>query len=102
MQFINPLTGALAMPTIGSFSQLLRRGLKSAAYRSSDATVYSVVEGTGRARIGGQDFAFEPRDTFVVPSWHPVRFECEGECVLFSYSDRPAQLALGLWREMRA
>lgn len=102
MQFINPLTGALAMPTIGSFIQLLPKGFKSAAYRSTDATVYSVVEGTGRARIGDRDFEFEPRDTFVVPSWHPVSFECAAECVLFSYSDRPAQLALGLWREMRA
>jgi gentisate 1,2-dioxygenase len=101
MQFINPLTGALAMPTIGSFIQLLPKGFQSAAYRSTDATVYSVVEGTGMARIGSQDLAFEPRDTFVVPSWHPVRIESESECVLFSYSDRPAQVALGLWREMR-
>ncbi|MFZ1907496.1 MAG: gentisate 1,2-dioxygenase [Burkholderiales bacterium] len=102
MQFVNPLTGALAMPTIGSFIQLLPKGFRSAAYRSTDATVYSVVEGTGRARIGEQEFAFEPRDTFVVPSWHPVCFESDAECVLFSYSDRPAQLALGLWRETRA
>jgi gentisate 1,2-dioxygenase len=101
MQFINPLTGALAMPTIGSFIQLLPKGFDSSAYRSTDASVYSVVEGTGRAKIGDQTFAFEPRDTFVVPSWHPLSFTCDTECVLFSYSDRPAQLALGLWREMR-
>ena len=102
MQFINPLTGALAMPTIGSFIQLLPKGFKSGTYRSTDATVYSVVEGSGKAKIGDTEFAFEPRDTFIVPSWHPVSFESDAGCVLFSYSDRPAQLALGLWRELRA
>ena len=99
MQFINPLTGGFAMPTIGAFIQLLPKGMKSAHYRSTDATVYSVVEGSGRIAVGERSFAFEPRDCFVVPSWHAASFEAEDECVLFSFSDRPAQVALGLWRE---
>lgn len=99
MQFINPLSGGFAMPTIGSFIQLLPRGFESAPYRSTDGTVYSVVEGSGRVTIGDQAYAFEPRDTFVVPSWHAASFVAETECVLFSYSDRPAQVALGFWRE---
>jgi gentisate 1,2-dioxygenase len=37
-----------------------------------------------------------------VPSWYPASIEAAGECVLFSYSDRPAQQALGFWREKRA
>lgn len=101
MQFINPGTGGFAMPTIGSFIQLLPRGFVSQPCRSTDATVYSVVEGAGKAAIGGQDFAFEARDTFVVPSWQPLSLAAASECVLFSYSDRPAQMALGLWREQR-
>ncbi len=101
MQFINPLTGSFAMPTIGSFIQLLPKGFKSEPYRSTDGTVYSVVEGSGRVTIGGQGYAFEPKDTFVVPSWHAASFDTETECVLFSYSDRPAQVALGFWRERR-
>ena len=101
MQFINPLTGGHAMPTIGAFIQLLPEGFKSSPCRSTDGTIHSVVEGEGRAWIGDQPFDFEPRDIFVVPSWMPCRFETRGECVLFSFSDRPAQLALGLWREQR-
>jgi gentisate 1,2-dioxygenase len=101
MCYINPLTGGFAMPTIGSFLQLLPKGFRSAPYRSTDATVYSVVEGGGSVTIGGQALDFEPKDTFVVPSWHPARFEAASECVLFSYSDRPAQVALGFWREAR-
>ena len=101
MRYSNPLSGGFAMPTIGAFLQLLPAGFSSAAYRSTDATVYCVAEGTGSARIGDQLFEFEPRDTFVVPSWHPLRLETPSECVLFSYSDRPAQAALGIWRELR-
>jgi len=101
MEFINPLSGGPAMPTIGTFMQLLPKGLRSSPYRSTDGTVYSVAEGKGRVKIGNEEFAFEPKDTFVVPSWHAASIEAGSECVLFSYSDRPAQQALGLWREHR-
>lgn len=101
MQFINPLSGGPAMPTIGAFIQLLPKGFSTGAYRSTDGTVYSVAEGSGKVRIGEASYDFQARDTFVAPSWHPVSFEAGGECVLFSYSDRPAQVALGLWREQR-
>ncbi|MEO8137915.1 MAG: gentisate 1,2-dioxygenase, partial [Betaproteobacteria bacterium] len=101
MQFINPLTGGFAMPTIGAFIQLLPPAFKSGSYRSTDGTIYSVVEGAGTATIGEERFRFAPRDTFVVPSWQPLHLETTAETVLFSYSDRPAQVALGLLRELR-
>ncbi|MBC7803001.1 MAG: gentisate 1,2-dioxygenase [Candidatus Parcubacteria bacterium] len=101
MQFINPLSGGPAMPTIGAFIQLLPKGFRARPYRSTDSTVYSVVEGKGTVKIGGDEFAFEPRDTFVVPSWHALSIEAPEDCVLFSYSDRSAQAALGIWREHR-
>ena len=102
MRFVNPMTGGHAMPTIAAFIQLLPKGFRSATYRSTDGTVYTVVEGKGKANIGGETFDFEPRDVFVAPSWAPVRFEAASECVLFSFSDRPAQEAMGLWREKRS
>ncbi|MGE0874009.1 MAG: gentisate 1,2-dioxygenase [Burkholderiales bacterium] len=101
MQFINPLTGGPAMPTMGTFIQLLPERFASAPYRSTDGTIFSVVEGTGRVTIDAQAFEFEPRDVFVVPPWSAATFETRGECVLFSFSDRPAQVALGFWREQR-
>ena len=101
MQFINPLSGGPAMPTIGAFIQLLPKGMRTSPYRSTDSTVYSVAEGKGKVKIANEEFTFEPRDTFVAPSWHPVSMEATEDCVLFSYSDRPAQAALGLWREQR-
>ena len=101
MTFTNPLTGGHAMPTIAAFIQLLPKGFQSQPCRATDGTVYSVIEGEGRVVIGAEEFDFEPRDIFVVPSWTPLRLAARSECVLFSFSDRPAQEAMGLWREKR-
>jgi len=101
MQYVNPLTGGHAMPTIAAFLQLLPKGFRTQPCRSTDGTIYSVVEGTGKAVIGDEKFEFEPRDTFVVPSWVPLILDASSETVLFSFSDRPGQEAMGLWREKR-
>jgi gentisate 1,2-dioxygenase len=99
MRYVNPATGGYPMPTIGAFLQLLPRGFKGATYRATDAAVFSVVEGKGRTRIADQTFDWGPRDIFVVPSWQPVSIQADQDAVIFSFSDRPAQQALGLWRE---
>jgi len=99
MQYSNPATGGYPMPTIAAFIQLLPRGFQGKAYRSTDGTVYSIVEGRGRSAVGEQVFEWGPRDIFVVPSWCKVSHEARENAVLFSFSDRPVQKALGLWRE---
>jgi gentisate 1,2-dioxygenase len=102
MRFLNPLTGGHAMPTIAAFIQLLPNGFASRPYRSTDGMVYSVIEGKGEATIGEETFQFEAKDVFVVPSWSPLTLKASAESVLFSFSDRPGQEAMGLWREKRA
>jgi len=87
------------MPTIAAFIQLLAKGFRGKPYRSTDGTVYAVVEGRGRSTVGDQTFEWGPRDIFVVPSWHAVAHDASEDAVLFSFSDRPVQKALGLWRE---
>jgi len=99
MQYVNPASGGYPMPTIAAFMQLLPAGFLGRKYRSTDGTVHSVVEGHGRSRVGDRVFEWGPRDVFVVPSWCPVSHEAEDDAILFSFSDRPAQKALGLWRK---
>lgn len=99
MQFADPATGGYALPTIAAFMQLLPKGFSGEGYRSTDSTVFCVVQGKGGAIVGSECFEFGPRDIFVVPSWHVHHFEAEEETVLFSFSDRPVQKALGFWRE---
>jgi len=102
LRYSNPQTGGHAMTTMGTFMQLLPAGFSTQPYRSTDATIYVPMEGHGRSYIGN-DFVFDwgPRDVFVVPSWHKVRHEAIEESVAFSFSDRPIQEALGLFREDR-
>jgi gentisate 1,2-dioxygenase len=99
MQYANPATGGYPMPTIGAFLQLLPPGFRGGRYRSTDAAVYCVAEGSGSSDIGGTEFDWRKNDVFVVPSWCPVSHQAQGESVLFSFSDRPVQKVLGLWRE---
>ncbi len=101
LRYVNPATGDWAMPTIATFLQLLPKGLRTSAYRSSDATVFVVVEGRGASTIAGTRFDWGPRDIFVVPSWAKVEHEALEETVLFSFSDRAVQEKLGLFREDR-
>jgi gentisate 1,2-dioxygenase len=105
LRYVNPATGGAPMPTMATFMQLLPAGFRSRASRQTDGAVYSVVEGAGRALIGSGDhavaFDLAPRDHFVVPSWQTLRWEAADDCVLFSFSDRPVQQAVGIWREER-
>jgi gentisate 1,2-dioxygenase len=97
-EYLKP-NGASVTPTLGASLQLLPAGFRGAPYRSTDSTVYCVAEGRGSSRIGDRTFEWATRDIFVAPSWCSVSHDATEEAVLFSFSDRPAQKALGLWRE---
>ena len=99
MAYINPLTGGAPMPTIQPFLQLLPQGFAGQPHQQTDGAIYCAVEGHGWATIAGERFAFGPRDVFVVPSWAPLQLAASEEAVLFSYSDRPVQQAMGVLRE---
>jgi gentisate 1,2-dioxygenase len=105
LRYVNPLTGGSPMPTMATFLQKLHAGFRGKGWRQTDGAVYSVVEGHGEVAIECGDrrwqFAFGPRDHFVVPSWHTARLSSGAGCVLFSFSDRPVHQALGLHHEER-
>ena len=101
MRYVNPVNGGWAMPTIATWMQLLPAGFQTRAYRSTDSTVFVVVEGTGSSTIGGITYEWGPHDIFVVPSWMQSTHIADTDAVLFSYSDRAAQEKLDLLREER-
>ncbi len=105
MEYIDPKSGGPAMPTMSTFMQLLPKGYKTELYQATEGTVYSVVEGQGRTVIGEGAGAvtldWAEKDVFVVPHWMAHRFEADSDAVLFSFSDKAAQVKLGLWREKR-
>ena len=99
LRYINPATGGHAFPTMAVFMQWLPGGFSGHRYRSTDGAVFCVVEGNGSISIGGTRWEFAPHDVFVAPSWEFYQMQADTDCVLFSYSDRAAQEALGFWRE---
>jgi len=105
MEFTNPLTGGGALPTISTFIQLLPDGFTSQSYRSTEGSIFAVLDGRGSVIVGAGDkqvsFNWQARDLFVIPCWYPYRFCIEQETLLFSASDRAVQSRLGLWRERR-
>ncbi|HSV78134.1 MAG TPA: gentisate 1,2-dioxygenase [Ramlibacter sp.] len=102
MKFANPLNGDFVLPTIATSVQLLPRGFRTQAWRSTESTIVIAVEGGGRVTIGDQSHAFGPHDIFVIPNWTWATLEAEAETVLFRYSDRAALEKLGLFREQQA
>jgi gentisate 1,2-dioxygenase len=100
VRYANPITGGWVMPTMGAHLALLPTGFAGESYRATDGTIFVCVEGEGATTIGDQRFAWSAGDVFVAPPWTRYAHEAEKESVLFSISDRPAQEALGIWREI--
>jgi len=101
-RYVNPATGRSPMPTMAASSQLIPAGFETRPYRCTDGTVYVCLAGSAEASVEGRSYKLQENDVMVVPSWHSLQLRAGPETVLFSYSDRPVQQALGLWREHRA
>ncbi len=101
MEYVNPVNGAPAMPTMSFHMQLLRKGEASAAHRHTSSTVYCVVEGAGQTTVGDQILSWRRNDVFVVPgwTWHAHLADAAEDAVLFSVSDEATMRKLGLYRE---
>lgn len=101
IQYLNPLSGGPALPTIDAYLQ--RIGPKSSlqAHRHSGSTVYCGVEGAGVIEIDGRPYAWEGHDVLVVPSWVPHRHlnPHNEPAILFSFTDTPLLRPFGLYRE---
>lgn len=99
LEFLNPANGGSIMPTISAHVRLLPAGFESRDRRSTDGTIFVVIEGHGTAEIEGEEITLCPRDILVVPSWKASRFRAQSQLVLFGYSDKACQEKLNLYGE---
>jgi gentisate 1,2-dioxygenase len=79
--------------------QFLPKGFEGKPWRTTENIVFNVSEGSGTVVIAGMRFAFRQHDIFVAPSWCDFAFHANEDCVIFSYSDRAAQEAMGFHRD---
>lgn len=98
-EYVNPLTGASVLPTIGCFAHLLAPGRRTPTHRTVGSSVFVVFRGRGYSVIDGLRFDWQDGDIFVVPSWAAVDHCGETESQLFSVTDAPVVKALGLHRD---
>jgi gentisate 1,2-dioxygenase len=99
VRYANPVTGGPVLPTMGANLSMLPTGFQGEHTRSTDGTIFVCVEGGGSTDVDGTALDWRPNDVFVVPPWKRYAHNAVKESVLFSISDRPAQEALGIWRE---
>lgn len=102
LEFINPADGGSIMPTISAHVRLVPAGFETSPRRSSDGTIFVVVEGEGTALVDGQELRLAERDVLAVPSWNELRLSADADLVLFGFSDKASQEKLHLYRELRA
>lgn len=104
MEYVNPVNGGAATPTMSMFLQHLPAGFSGKTYQTTEGSIFCVREGAVRVIVGADaayTFTAEVNDVFVVPCWFPYRIEATTDTVLFSATDRVIQKALGLWRDER-
>jgi gentisate 1,2-dioxygenase len=99
VHYANPVTGGPVLPTMGAWLAMFPKGFKGEPYRATDGTIFVCVEGKGSTTVDGKALNWGPNDVFVVPPWKRYQHNAPDGAVLFSISDRPAQKALGIWRE---
>ena len=99
LRYANPANGKYPFPTMAAFMQFLPKGFEGKPWRTTENIVFNVAEGSGSVVIAGTRFVFSQHDIFVAPSWCDFAFRANEDCVIFSYSDRAAQEAMGFHRD---
>ena len=102
LEYVNPMTGGPALPTLGCWIQMLRPGESTQRHRHLSSAVYFVVRGEGETRVGDQCLKWTQHDAFAIPnwSWHQHTNGAKTDAaILFSANDIPVFEAFGLYRE---
>jgi gentisate 1,2-dioxygenase len=101
LEYVDPVTGASLVPTLGCYAQKLRPGVRTRAHRQSSTAFYHGFRGAGAVVIDGVRREWAEGDSFVVPPMarHAHENPSTEPAVLFSFQDVPLVKALGHYRE---
>jgi gentisate 1,2-dioxygenase len=99
VEFVNPQTGASALPTLSCSMHRLVPERATDPVRRTGNSVYVVFRGSGRSIVDGLQIDWSEGDMFVVPSWSAAEHRSEEGADLFALADTPVLRALGIYRE---
>jgi 1-hydroxy-2-naphthoate dioxygenase len=101
LQFLDA-RGVSPLPALGSWVQRLNPGQETRAHRHTSSSVHFVIRGEGTTVAGDRELAWSRHDSFAVPNWiehrHINRSRTD-EAILFTVTDIPLLMSLGLYRE---
>ncbi len=95
--YANPLTGGPTFPTTANEMMMLTPGFKGRDHRHNSTVIYYAHEGRGTLIVEGERFDWEKGDFVEIPPWVTHRHEnsSDADAYLYSFTDWPAQEALG-------
>jgi gentisate 1,2-dioxygenase len=89
------LLGPPALPTFDRVALHLDAGRRWECGRSTANSVFTVIEGHGRSRIGEREFEWRRGDMMAAPGWHGQSHTASEDAVLLRVSDEPLMRMLG-------
>ena len=102
LRFINLLDGGPILSLVDCTMTQLASGRVTHSQRSTANSVFLVVNGEGRSRVGEQTFEWSRNDIVSLPGGNWIQHEALNEsATLFAVSDRPILDRLGLLKEER-
>jgi gentisate 1,2-dioxygenase len=102
LAYVNPLTGADCLPTLGCSALMLRPGEERRFARRSASAALHVVEGDGDISIDDTAFRWEARDVVAIPTHANVRIanrSARAPAFLFMVDDAPLQRKMRIYHE---
>ena len=102
LDYVDPVSGGPALPTIACRLHRLPAGRSTVPQRETSSRIYHVVQGAGRTVAQGKNMDWRPGDTFVIPGWCWTEHRADKDAVLFAMSDEPILRATCLYRRERA
>ncbi|MEX2453730.1 MAG: cupin domain-containing protein [Rhodospirillaceae bacterium] len=101
VEYIDPLSGRTAYPTMTFFGQLLRPGEKTLPQMQNASQVFFPFHGRGYSIVGGRRFDWQPFDAVAIPGgeWYEHHNAADdADAILFVASDEPTLRTLGFYR----
>ena len=98
LRYRDPSRDRDVMPTMRCEMRRVSPGVSTAIDRQTGSRVCAVLNGSGTARLAGEEFSVEEGDVYVVPSWCQHQLHAERTLDVFTTSDAPILEALGVFR----
>ncbi|MQA09865.1 MAG: cupin domain-containing protein [Pseudonocardiaceae bacterium] len=98
IRYVNPATGADALPTMRTEMHRLRAGA-SFAHREVGSSVWQVFDGSATFTLDGNSNTVSRGDLVAVPSWCSLEVVAAERLDLFRFSDAPVLERLELARQ---